>query len=409
MEKNKIRVVWLCHFSNEEIKEYFNIREINEFAPWINNLIQLFKHNPSVELHIVAPNVFTNKKKEFVIDGIHYHFYQRIPIIGTNSLLKKAYTFLKVEQITDFCWIKYAIRKIITKIHPDIIHLHGAENPYYSAGILPLINKFPVITTIQGFICNNTVTNYNVKYRIRLEKEIIEQCRHFGTRTDDMSQLVVKINPNAVLHHHGYAIAIPSVVKENIGKNEPIDCLFFARVCKDKGIEDLLEAISKIKKTVPSISLAVIGKADKKYLSELNVLCDKLKIESNVNFVGFLPKQADIYEYALQAKLCVLPTHHDIISGTIIESMFLKLPVVAYAVGGIPELNKMEETVRLVDKGNIEDLAQQITFLLNNKEERKILAEKAYSLAQKRFNKNDLIENDILKAYNLVISDLKKR
>ena len=60
-----------------------------------------------------------------------------------------------------------------------------------------------------------------------------------------------------------------------------------------------------------------------------------------LNLLGFLKSQQDIYEHAIHSRIYVLPTYHDIIPGTIIESMFMKLPGIAYAVGGIPELNEM--------------------------------------------------------------------
>jgi hypothetical protein len=35
----KIRVVWLCHFANQEMKDFFHTPHLKEMAPWINNLI----------------------------------------------------------------------------------------------------------------------------------------------------------------------------------------------------------------------------------------------------------------------------------------------------------------------------------------------------------------------------------
>ena len=67
----------------------------------------------------------------------------------------------------------------------------------------------------------------------------------------------------------------------------------------------------------------------------------------------------DVFKEAIKAKICVLPTYYDVIPGTIIESMFMKIPVVAYAVGGIPTLNDNVETVRLVDKYDINGLAKE--------------------------------------------------
>lgn len=400
-----MKVVWLCHFANQEMKEHFKTPQLNEFAPWINNLIELFRTRTDVDLHIIAPNVFNNTDCSFKKDGINYHFYKRIPIPYNNKYVRKIHTFLQIEHITNFFWIKHKISNCIHKINPDIIHLHGAENPYYSVGILPLFDEYPILTTIQGFIRNaSCIGSINEKKAIEIEEAILKKSKHIGIRTDDMSKIALQINPNSTLHFHNYPIAIPSVVKCNIGKDEPIDCLFFARVCKDKGIEDLLAAIKIIKNEYPKISLSVIGIAFNSYLSYLKRLCSELGIQNNVQFLGFLPTQEDIYRYALHAKMCVLPTYNDIISGTIIESMFIKLPVVAYAVGSIPELNKKEVTLMLVDKQNVKQLAEKIIQLLKNDDLRKTLAKNAYCYVHELLD-NTAVVPDIIKAYKSIIKE----
>jgi len=145
-----VKVVWLCHFANQEMKDYFNTPHVNEFAPWINNLIALFTAQKEIKLHIVAPNVFTNKDHHTVIDGINYHFYKHIPIPGYIKLFKKAHSFLRFENITNFTFTKYKIQKIIDSIQPDLIHLHGAENPYYSAGFLKVADYYPNLSQFKA-------------------------------------------------------------------------------------------------------------------------------------------------------------------------------------------------------------------------------------------------------------------
>lgn len=400
----KIKVVWLCHFANDEIINYFESPQVNEFAPWISKLMDLVKGNDEIELHIVAPNVFTNTSCGFIKDGINYHFYKVVPISKNNHFLTRLYNLLQVEIFTNFYWIKRKIHNIVQDINPDIIHLHGAENSYYSAGILSLIDRYPVLTTIQGFIRNTSYTNFNINKRIAIEEDIIKRSNHIGVRTNEMSRLVKELNPSANLHFHNYPLEIPTEIKENIGKDEPIDCLFFARVEKDKGIEDLIESISIIKKSHPNINVKIIGSADKTYLQYLNDICAKSDIRSNVKFLGFLPAQEDIYPYILKSKMCVLPSYHDILPGTILISMFMKLPVVAYAVGGIPELNNDGDNIILVNKQDVNQLSKSIIMLLENDIYRKELAERAYIYAFKQFNNNKIIP-DIFKAYREILKE----
>jgi glycosyltransferase involved in cell wall biosynthesis len=397
---NKIKVVWLCHFANQGMKAYFNTPKPDDFAPWIGHMLNIFKNNDLLDLHIVSPNVYTNKDCSFNKDGITYHFYRhRMPLIP-----RKLYNYLGIDFLTNYRTVKKKTKNIIDSVQPDIIHLHGAENPYYSAGIPELLNRYPVITTIQGFIRHTSGLNKNIKHKIDLEEKILKRCKHFGTRTEEMNKVILEINPEAKLHFHNYPLVIPTVIKNNIGEEEPIDCIFFARVSRNKGIEDLLYAISIVKNEYPDISVTVIGAASNSYFTFLNKLCNDLAIQNNVSFTGFLPLQKDIHEYALKAKMYVLPTYHDIIPGTIIESMFMKLPVIAYAVGGIPELNNDVQTVVLIEKNNINALAENIIELKKNIGIRKMLANEAYSLANKRFNNNVNIVSDLTTAYKSILN-----
>ena len=134
-----MKVVWLCHFANAEMTALFHTPQVKEMAPWISNLIALFKERKDIDLHIVAPNVFTNKKHYVKLRNVHYHFYQH----RLSFIPKKLHSFLRFESNTNFYFVKKRIERIIKNINPEIIHLHGAENPYYAVGILPLLKHFP--------------------------------------------------------------------------------------------------------------------------------------------------------------------------------------------------------------------------------------------------------------------------
>lgn len=403
-DQKKIKVVWLCHFANQQMKEYFHTPELNEFAPWITLSIELFKKESHIELHIVSENIYNNKDAEFRIDNIHYHFFKYIPVPFYNKYFRKLHSLSRFDTATNFFWIKKKVEKIVKAINPDIVHLHGAENAFfYSSGILPILGKYPLLTTIQGFVRNSSSIDYQTKIRIKIEEQIIKGTTYFGIReTKEMESIVTSLNPNAKFFYHNYPISIPHVVKDNIGKDEPIDCIFFARVCKDKGIEDLLQAISLVKKKIPQINLSVVGGVDSQYMDVLGGIIKQLGIEENVKFYGYLPTQHDIHQLAYNAKVCVLPTYHDILPGTVLESMFMKLPVIAYAVGGLPELNKYEENLKLVELNKIENLAEIIIKLLNSIDERNQVSVKACIYVNKRFNNSEVVSS-IIQSYNKIL------
>lgn len=394
-KQDKLKVVWLCYFSNDLVqKSIKSYRKIGEFAPWISNLIKTFENSDDIDLYVISGHEWISGINVFDHKGIHYIFYNKgMPFIGRHWPGK-----FQFDYWTDYYFIKKQINILVNKINPDIIHLHGAENDF-SSSILQFYDQYPVFITIQGFIHKSEVSTKTAIYRKKREVEIIEKFKHFGVRTDTMKKDVLKINPNAVLHWHTYP-------KKKIiyrVSEKKYDLVFFARLTKDKGVEDLFQALALVKIHYLNISLCLIGGGKTEHLVNL---ANRLKIKENIHWQGFLPTQEDVHKLVSQSKISVLPTYHDIISGTIVESLFLKIPVIAYNVGSIHEINNNEEVVFLVEKQNIPELANTILMLLNNTKLQKERGDLGYKRAKEMFTtSNTQIKSDLMNAYHEVISD----
>ena len=90
----------------------------------------------------------------------------------------------------------------------------------------------------------------------------------------------------------------------------------------------------------------------------------------------------------------VVPSRMESLPTTIKEAFFLKVPVVATNVGGIPELIKNNETGLLVPPNNPQKLAESVNKLLENKQNANQLANSGY-----KFIKNNLTWDIILPKY----------
>lgn len=396
--KNKrIKVVWLCNFANEEINQYFRT-SVGELSPWVSGLIRLFENNQDIDIHIVAPNLFTNRNESFVKAGINYHLYQ----YRSRIIPRSAYNRFRLDFRTNFIGIKQRVKKIIGRIQPDLIHLIGAEIPYYSASILPLFSKYKALVSIQGFVRHASNTGYVHKKRVKIEEQIIKKASFIGIQAEFMTKVIKSINPFAQIIKHDYPNTEPDIIKPKNGKEE-YDFVFFARVIRDKGIEDLLNALSNLKIKKGDVSLLIIGKVQKPYMEYLLKQIAELNIEENVHFTGFLKTQHDVYNEAIKAKICVLPTYHDIIPGTLVESVYMKLPAIAYNVGGVPDMNLINESIVLVEKHNIKVLTEKMWRLLNDEEKRNELVEIAYKTIKEQYG-NDKIPVDYLQMYKSILT-----
>jgi glycosyltransferase involved in cell wall biosynthesis len=331
-------------------------------------MITLFENDQDIELHVVSQHEWIAGYRHFVKNGVNYYFINKgIPLIGRHWP-----GFFRFDVWSDLFFTKKIIAGIVKKVSPDIIHMQGTEN-LFCTSVTQFHSKYPVFITIQGFIHNSLKSNKVEIARAKKELEILTMFRHFGYRTESMGKEILSLNPDAVLHWHNY----PMKPINPVNTDKKFDLVFFARVCKEKGIEDLLYAVSILKKQKTDINLCVIGDGK---LEEFKKLTLDLGIMENVTWAGFLPTQEDVHKLASAARISVLPTYHDIISGTILESLFLKIPVVAYDVGSIHEVNKKDEIVALVEKRNIDKLSDTIIYMLKQPEISNKSAEKLYKI-----------------------------
>ena len=82
MPDSKIKVVWICHFSNPQIRKrlkfknsFIRKKELFDFAIWNTNGIKEFEKFDDIELHVISPHAYISNIQEFNINGIYYYFF----------------------------------------------------------------------------------------------------------------------------------------------------------------------------------------------------------------------------------------------------------------------------------------------------------------------------------------------
>lgn len=401
--KKQFKVVWLCHLSNNEIQDILHPwKKMPEFAPWIFSCIKVIEQNPLFELHVVSPFYYIGWTHEFVLRGVYYHFYNPyLPLIGHPGLCFKG---KHLYEYTNFRKSKRKVTSIVNRIHPDIIHLFGAENPYYSAAILPLVALYPTILTIQGFISHTKTTiTPSVAKRIDIEKRVICNVPVCFYRSKTQAKYVLEINPHMELLPHMFCSY--ELKYENLPTDKLYDLVFFAAIKKDKGIVDIIKAVQIIKGWKSDVSLCVIGGGN---IEQFVEFAKSLGVSNNIKWTGFLPTREDVHKMAAQCRISVLPTYNDMYPGTIIESMFLGIPMVSYEVDSNPEINENYEAIRLVKVGDVESLAKCIYELLSDKEQLQKLGEAGKRRAYEMFApSNKTMVEQWVSGYNLSIDIFK--
>lgn len=383
--KNTLKVVWICHFTNEEVQDYLPLwKRSCEFGQWIPNTIAGFKERDDVELHVVVPHIYLKRSIDLNIDGIYYHFIA----FGFPLINRPWPSFFALDAVLGYPGVEHKIVRKVTQINPDIINLQGAENAYYSSSILKLKDKYPIVISIQGFAMHmspeikSTVIN---KRRIKVEKQILQKFNYYYLDPDAIN-VIKTYNKYSI----GYTFFWPAneqlIDSIQDTKQKKYDLLFCARIEQSKGIEDFIRIVSILKGKNKNIKACVIGPGLSSYYTYLKSLANDLSCAENIDFKGFIGTQGEMFSYFKMSVVFLVPTLIDRLPSTIREAMRLKIPVVAYRTGNIPWINYKSENIVLVDHGDFRQMAKEVEELLEDVERQKKLVSAACDFYKKEFS-----------------------
>ena len=143
--------------------------------------------------------------------------------------------------------------------------------------------------------------------------------------------------------------------------------LYVGRLEPEKGVEYLIEALDRLRKTEGiEFHLDIVGSGP-----DRNIL-KKKKEESGVNryviFFGHIPSGPNLFEIYERSDIFVLPSLTEGAPQVLYEAMAKGLPIIATAVGGVPDIIKDGENGLLIPPANPEAIAEAILYLINDEE-----------------------------------------
>jgi glycosyltransferase involved in cell wall biosynthesis len=172
-----------------------------------------------------------------------------------------------------------------------------------------------------------------------------------------------------------------SSLRTSLGfKPEEIVCISVGRLVPVKGLSDLLSAFAIAHNQNPELRLLLVG--DGELRQDLEREVQELKIGDVVQLVGW---REDIPELLDVADLFVLTSHNEGLGLVLVEAMVKKLPVVATAVGGVPEVVIDGVTGSLVPAGDSVAIASAIARFAENGEMRASMGQRGYERANEFF------------------------
>ncbi len=244
------------------------------------------------------------------------------------------------------------------------ISLHSSSNYIFWGPIIILVGKlFNKKTSLRKFggeAADTYKKNKNIKKSIL--KFIFSHIDTLFFETKYLVNFFSKINKNTFwfpnVRSRKIYPKIPRVFHKNL--------LFIGHIKHEKGIDEILEASSKIDS---SYTIDLYGPiSEKKYTK-------KFFEKYNAQYKGILPSDK-VLEILNKYDVVLLPSYKEGYPGIVIEGLSLGIPVITTTLPSIKEMIDDFHTGVLIEPGNVDQLVKAIKYFTD--ENYTFMSEKAY-------------------------------
>tara|TARA_Y100000589_G_scaffold132495_1_gene126445 strand:+ start:119829 stop:120971 length:1143 start_codon:yes stop_codon:yes gene_type:complete len=271
----------------------------------------------------------------------------------------------------------------------DIVHLQGR-----SGYLFPEYNhknkQTTTITTIHGIakVESKNALNSNTELPRKIHAKFAEHFEYkqlkfsngliaVSTETKQMLRREFPdiLKPVEIINN---GIDINDFKPRNDIKEKTNQLLFVGRLDAIKGIIPLVKTMQLL----PQAHLKVIGDGEEK--ENIKSLIQELQLK-NVTLLGAQPIE-EVRKHIYESYALVLPSFYETQGIVSMEANACMKPVAASNINGIKEVVKDGYNGILFEPGNINDMAEKISFLLNNKEDAKKMGKNGRKLMEEKFS-----------------------
>jgi glycosyltransferase involved in cell wall biosynthesis len=318
--------------------------------------------------------------------------------------------------ITLFAGVVRLVENIYKEFPFQIIHANTIVPDGFAA--LWLVRKFkvPCLCVSRGDL--NVYPHYG-KLSMLATRKVLRECDKLVTVSADLARVAKNLEPqvksNISVVYNGCDLdhfqpvdeKEKCVLRKELGLPQKKLILFLlGSLEENKGIFELLEVYKYLRgRWKDKIYLLMIGTG-----KDETAFCrriDDLNLRDSIHLTGYIPHK-EIPQWVKAGDIMIFPTHYEGVPNAVLETMACAKPVVATAVGGIPEIIRDGETGFLVEKKDVNGIVKVVNHLIDDEDLRKRIGDSALEFLKTHAswpgNAKKMIE-----IYQEVINTYKKR
>ena len=279
-------------------------------------------------------------------------------------------------------------KKLVGTINPDIVFTYTIKPNVYG-GIACAINNIPYVSNITGLgtaVENGgplqTVTLMLYKFGLRKAQKVFFQ---------NASNLRFMLDKR-IIHCQfdllpGSGVNLEKFSLKEYPQGQTVNFVFVARIIKEKGIDEYLEAAEKIHPKYPETQFHVFGPCEQDYQEKLQFMQE----QNLIIYHGYARDMPKVYELA---SCTVLPTYYpEGLNNVLLESAASGRPIITTDRSGCREVVEDGVTGYIVKQKNSQDLIEKIDkFLGLSVDERRAMGLAGRAKVEREFDRQIVIQ-----------------
>jgi glycosyltransferase involved in cell wall biosynthesis len=243
------------------------------------------------------------------------------------------------------------LRRVFERRAPDIVETHMIKS-HFLVRLAKLAAGRPWVAFHHGYTTTDLKMRlYNQINRLTLPSatRVATVCGPFARQLEQAG-----VRPERIFVRHssvatadaraGETEAREALARFGVMEGERV-VLSVGRLSREKGHADLVRALGHLAETNPAPDFKAVIVGDGPERAALEALAASLRLKDRIIFAGHAD---DVRPFYAVADVMALPSHSEGSPLALLEAMAAGVPVVATAVGGVPEVAADGETALLV-------------------------------------------------------------
>jgi glycosyltransferase involved in cell wall biosynthesis len=194
--------------------------------------------------------------------------------------------------------------------------------------------------------------------------------------------------PGSGINLHSFT---PTYDADRKSLNSPFRFLLIARMLKDKGVVEFVNAAKLLKESGVKAEFCLLGFLDVQ--NPATISSGQMKEWADQGFVKYLGVSDDVREHIASADCIVLPSYREGTPRTLLEAAAMGKPIITTNVVGCKEVVENGVNGFLCEVKNTQDLALKMKeLLLLSDDQRRLMGENGRLKMEKEFDENIVIQ-----------------